>query len=303
MGGVRALQARLSRRRDGAQIAADIGRRQTRARAGPRSSHGQNPGRRRGASRTLPCSGVEITVAFGSYLKSLRMRRIRSAAPARMPPPGGKLADRIGGDRRLHRHQRTRKDITDRRRGPRLVASNATSRTLSHDGLGAARSGALRDTETRERELIRRLRCAVSIRTLSVWVPKKSRRTVRSAGRGRISTRVRNQLLAVAAPRLQPQRAARETHRAFVTIGRDVTDVVDHARPVSFLRPARIGPVREIMQADGVGEVEQILLQRKQRFDIQRRRLRRRQRRLQRHRQPLRPLDQAVLLQARQAAM
>jgi len=46
----------------------------------------------------------------------------------------------------------------------------------------------LRDTETRERESIRKLRCADSIRMLSVWVPKKSRRTARSAGRGRIST-------------------------------------------------------------------------------------------------------------------
>ncbi len=41
---------------------------------------------------------------------------------------------------------------------------------------------------TRERESMRRLRCAVSIRTLSVSVPKKSRRAVRSAGLGRIST-------------------------------------------------------------------------------------------------------------------
>ncbi len=53
------------------------------------------------------------------------------------------------------------------------------------------------------------------------------------------------------------------------------------------------------MQADGVGEVEQILLQREQGFDVKRRGLGCRQRRLQRHRQPLRPLDQAVLLQAR----
>ena len=68
------------------------------------------------------------------------------------------------------------------------MASNATSRMSSHDGLGAVRSGAWRETETRERESIRKLRCAASISTLSVWVPKKSCRTVRSAGRGRIST-------------------------------------------------------------------------------------------------------------------
>src|ERR1700722_7052962 len=72
--------------------------------------------------------------------------------------------------------------------GPRLVASKATSRTLSHGRLCAVRSGALRETETLDRESIRRLRCGVSISTLSVWVPKKSCRTVRSAGRGRIST-------------------------------------------------------------------------------------------------------------------
>ena len=72
--------------------------------------------------------------------------------------------------------------------GPRLAASNATSRTRSQGGLGAARSGALRETETRDRELMRRLRCAVSIEMFSVSVPKKSRRAVRSAGFGRIST-------------------------------------------------------------------------------------------------------------------
>ena len=46
----------------------------------------------------------------------------------------------------------------------------------------------MRETETRERESIRRLRCDVSITMLSVWVPKKSCRTVRSAGFGLIST-------------------------------------------------------------------------------------------------------------------
>ena len=54
------------------------------------------------------------------------------------------------------------------------------------------------------------------------------------------------------------------------------------------------------MQPDGVGEIEQVLLQREQGFDVERGGFRRRQRRLQRDRQPLRPLDQAVLLQARQ---
>jgi hypothetical protein len=68
------------------------------------------------------------------------------------------------------------------------VASKATSRTLSHSGLGAARPGAFRETDTRDLESMRKLRCEVSIRMLSVWVPKKSCLTVRSAGRGLMST-------------------------------------------------------------------------------------------------------------------
>ena len=58
--------------------------------------------------------------------------------------------------------------------GPRLVASKATSRTVSQGLLDAARSSAWRATLTRDLESIRKWRCAVSIRTLSVWVPKKS---------------------------------------------------------------------------------------------------------------------------------
>ncbi|HJX21095.1 MAG TPA: hypothetical protein VJ454_08890, partial [Steroidobacteraceae bacterium] len=69
-----------------------------------------------------------------------------------------------------------------------LEASSATSRTLSHDGLGAVRPSAWRETETRDLESILKLRCAVSISTLSVWVPKKSRLAVRSAGFGLMST-------------------------------------------------------------------------------------------------------------------
>jgi hypothetical protein len=62
------------------------------------------------------------------------------------------------------------------------------SRTLSQDGLGAVRPGALRDTETRDLESMRKCRCAVSITTLSVSVPKKSRLAVRWDGRGLMST-------------------------------------------------------------------------------------------------------------------
>ncbi len=50
---------------------------------------------------------------------------------------------------------------------------------------GRARGG---QTDTRDLESMRRVRCGVSIRMLSVWVPKKSCRMVRSAGRGLIST-------------------------------------------------------------------------------------------------------------------
>ena len=79
-------------------------------------------------------------------------------------------------------------DLTRAGEYARLLASIATSRTLSQGRLWARRSGALRDTDTLDRESIRKLRCAVSIRMLSVWVPKKSHRVVRSAGRGLMST-------------------------------------------------------------------------------------------------------------------
>ena len=41
---------------------------------------------------------------------------------------------------------------------------------------------------TEERESIRKVRCGVSIETVSMWIPKKSARMVRSAGFGRMST-------------------------------------------------------------------------------------------------------------------
>jgi len=69
-----------------------------------------------------------------------------------------------------------------------VLTSNAASRTPSHAGLSALRPGAWRDSVTRERESMRKVRCGVSIDTLSMRIPKKSERTVRSAGRGRMST-------------------------------------------------------------------------------------------------------------------
>src|SRR5207245_188353 len=88
------------------------------------------------------------------------------------PASRRKACDGIGGDRRQQRHQRARKDIAYRRRWPEAGRPKATSRTVSQAGLGAVRSKALRATVTRDRESIRKWRCAVSIRTLSVWVPK-----------------------------------------------------------------------------------------------------------------------------------
>jgi hypothetical protein len=66
MGRVGPLQARLAGRRDGAQIAADIGRRQSRPRRPAIitwAKSWQTPWRFSNTSS----SGVEITVAFGSY--------------------------------------------------------------------------------------------------------------------------------------------------------------------------------------------------------------------------------------------
>src|SRR4029077_8468298 len=68
-----------------------------------------------------------------------------------------------------------------------------------------------------------------------------------------------------------------------------------------LLGPARIRPVREVVRADGIRKIEQILFERKQRLDVQGRGLRGRQRRLQGDGQTLRPFDQSALLQGRQA--
>src|SRR3974390_1021104 len=54
--------------------------------------------------------------------------------------------------------------------------------------------------------------------------------------------RVRDQLLSLAGPWLQPQRAAGEADRIFIGVGRDVADVVDHASPVSFSGRLALGP-------------------------------------------------------------
>ena len=216
VGRVRALQARLARRRDGAQIAADIGRRQSEA-AQPAiitcAKSWQTPWRFSNTSS----SGVEITVAFGSYLNSVRMRRIRSTAPARMPPRRRKARGGIGGDRLLHRHQRARKDVSDRRSGAetggleRHVANALPRRTLHRAAGGVAgnrhpRSG---------------IDAKVAMRGFDQDALGMSAEEVAPNGAVRGSRPdidgVRDQLLSVAAPRLQPQRTARETDRTFVS--------------------------------------------------------------------------------------
>ena len=69
---------------------------------------------------------------------------------------------------------------------------------LSQGGLEASRAGGCRKTDTRERESIRKLRCAASITTLSVSVPKKSRRTWRSAPENSAPTNARTHAAASA---------------------------------------------------------------------------------------------------------
>ena len=68
--------------------------------------------------------------------------------------------------------------------------------------------------------------------------------------------------------------------------------------------PARGWPVHALTEillpADGVGELQHLLFQREHRLCVERGDLRRRQRRLHGNREPLRPLDHAVFLQARQ---
>ena len=187
MGRVGALQARFARRRNGAQIAADIGRRQSEA-AQARDHHmGEILADavtffEHFVERRRDHGGLRVVFEFGPD----PVHQIDRAG--QNPARGREALRRILGDRRQHRHQRAGKNITDRRRRAEAGGLKGHVADAFPGRLCAARPGALRDTDTRERESIRRLRCGVSISTLSVWVPKKSRRTVRSAGRGRIST-------------------------------------------------------------------------------------------------------------------
>ncbi len=102
---------------------------------------------------------------------------------------------------------------------------------------------------------MRKLRCAASIATLSVQRAEENRgETLRSAGHSQIST-----LCEISSWPLPLLGSSRRVQQAKLTglslfVGREVTDVVDHASPVSFFRPASIGTVREIMLPDRLGE-------------------------------------------------
>ena len=183
MGGVGALQARLARRRNGAEIAADIGGRQ----AEPAQARDHDMGE-------ILTDAVALVEGLAERRRDHRRLRvveeIRCGCDASDRPrrrgcraPGAKALARIGGDRRQHRHQRARIEIATGEDGPRLVACEGRCRGRSPrraGGIGRRRAGA---TPSRASAAsMRRLRCAVSMTTLSVRVPKKSRRDAALGG-------------------------------------------------------------------------------------------------------------------------
>ena len=182
-------------------------------------------------------------MAFGSYLKS-RADAVHQVGRAGENAAARRKARRgIGGDRRLHRHQRAGKDIADRRRRAEaggLEGDVAHALPCRARRRAARRAGA---TPTRASgNSMRRLRCGgLDQHALGMGAEEIAPCGALRRPRPDIDG-VRDQLLPVAAPRLQPQRAARKTHRAFVGVGGDVTDVVDHARPVSFSGRLALGP-------------------------------------------------------------
>ena len=153
MGRVGALQPRLARRRNGAQIAADIGGRQ--------------------AETAQPCDhhmGKVLADAVALLEDFAQRRRDHGGLGIVFEARSG--CDASGRPRRPA-HRRPAESSRQRRRSPatapaparsrrrsrpassarRLVAAKATSRTLSQAGLGAVRPGAWRATLTREREV------------------------------------------------------------------------------------------------------------------------------------------------------
>ena len=118
VGGVGALQARFARRRDGAQIAADIGRRQPESAQACDHHMGKVLAdavallehfleRRRDHGR------LRIVFELGANAMHQVDRAGENAGSRRKACRG------IGGDRRLHRHQGTGEDVADRRRRDR----------------------------------------------------------------------------------------------------------------------------------------------------------------------------------------
>ena len=149
---------------------------------------------------------------------------------------------RIGGDRLLHRHQRTGKDVTDRRGRTETgglechVADALPCRTWRGAGRGAAGNRNPRpgiDAKVAMRGFDQDALGMGAEKVVPYGAVRRPRPDIDD---------VRDQLLSVAAPRLQPQRAAREADRAFVAVGGDVANVVDHARPVSFSGRLALGP-------------------------------------------------------------
>ena len=116
MGRVRTLQARFARRRDGAQIAADIGRRQSE----PAQSCDHHMCKILANAMALFEHFVERRRDDGRFRVVLKI----AADPVHQVDRAGnnsacrrKACRRISGDRLLHRHQWARKHVTDRRGG------------------------------------------------------------------------------------------------------------------------------------------------------------------------------------------
>ena len=241
MGRVRALQTRLAGRRDSAQIAGDIGRRQ------PKPAQARNhqmgkvlanaaalledfPQRRRDHG----CLWIILELASDPVHQ---IDRAGKDAAARRKARGS-----IGGDRGKHRHQRARKDIADRRRRPQARGLKGhVAHRFPRPAWRRAVERIAGDLDARSRVDTQMAMRRFDQDALGMG-PEEI--ITRGAGRGPGPDLdgVRDQLLSIGALRLQPQRAARETHRTFVAIGGDVADVVDHARPVSFSGRLALGP-------------------------------------------------------------
>ena len=213
---------------------------------------------RRAASRSR--------VAFGSYLKSARMRLHQF-------------------DRAVEDRAARRKALRARNRSPAASAARAGSETenapanaaletrarrpararLPRPGVSAACGGRGRRRRRATATSMRSSRCAVSIVDRADAIAEEIGALVRSrrrAARSRFAARAR------AARRrsrgISRSEQSREgDRRCHMHRSVDVADVVDHARPVELFGRARVGALQEIARGDGVGEGEQALLERR----------------------------------------